>query len=194
MSCGGTKDRASYIGAVMRLARGIILVALLVRALIGNGQNGLALLDYKLGDTLMLDPARVLEVRSDSLWLHGGLASWDAEQLFVRMKRYRGQHLVDTLVAVPKMDVRELVSCQLKDGLACAAFDERADRREVYINKGTCAAVLAGGLLFLFGNADTAVLGGIVAVGGTVVFYGGGHLLANRDKKRFKIGKRWKLL
>ncbi|MBP7512994.1 MAG: hypothetical protein KA791_00505 [Flavobacteriales bacterium] len=178
----------------MGALRWIILWGLLVLALMARGQDRLTLLDIKHGDTLRLDPARVLEVRSDSLWLHGGLASWDTEQLFVRMKRYRGQHLVDTLVAVPKVDVRELVSCQLKDVLACATYDERADRREVYINKGTAAAVLAGSLLFLFGNKETAVLGGIVAVGGTVVFYGGGHLLANRDRKRFRIGKRWKLL
>jgi hypothetical protein len=194
MATAIAEHHASYLGAVMGRLRWIIVGCLASLTFAGRAQDRLVLIDVRKGDTLMLDPARVLEVRSDSLWLHGALATFDAEQLFVRMKRYRGQHLVDTLVAVPKMEVRELVSCHLKDELACATFDERADRRDVWINKGTCAAVLAGSLLFLFGDADTALLGGIVAVGGTIVFYGGGNLLANRDKRRFKIGRRWKLL
>ena len=178
----------------MGLLRSIALVCLMALASASRAQDRLALFDQKHGDTLTLDAGRVLEVRSDSLWLYGALASWDAEQLIIRMKRYKGQYLVDTLLAVPKMEVRELLYCRLKDPVMCGKFDERMDRRDVWTNKSTCAVVLAGSLLFLLGDASLSRAGAVVAVGGGAAIYGGGKLLAKRDSKRVKLGKRWKLL
>lgn len=160
----------------------------------GRAQDRLVMLDLRKGDTLRLDPARVLEVKTDSLWLHGALARWDEHNLHVRMKRYRGQHLVDTLVPVARMEVRELLTCHLKDVIDCGYFDERKDRQDVWINKGTVAVVGVGALLFLFGNAHISSVGAVTALGGGLVVYGGGNLLAKGDTRRYKLGKRWKLL
>lgn len=166
----------------------------MVLSCIAQAQEFVSLLDVERNDTLHIDAARILEVKTDSLWLHGALARWDERNLHVRMKRYRGQHLVDTLVPVPRMDVRELLACRLKDVVDCGYFDERKDRQDVWINKSTVAVVGVGALLFIFGDAHLSSVGAITAVGGGLAVYGGGNLLARRDTRRYKLGKRWKLL
>lgn len=178
----------------MSFDRPVLLSFLLLSAAACRAQEYMTLLDLSSGDTLRLDPARVLEVKTDSLWLHGALARWDEQNLHVRMKRYRGQHLVDTLVPVARMEVRELLTCHLKDVIDCGYFDERKDRQDVWINKGTVAVVGVGALLFLFGNAHISSVGAVTALGGGLVVYGGGNLLAKGDTRHYKLGKRWKLL
>ncbi len=172
----------------------VFLIGILLCCSPANAQDGLHLLDMRRQDTVLLEPARLLDVRSDSLWLFGSLASWDAGHLTMRMKRYQGRFLVDTLVSVPRTGIREITYCRLKTAGDCVAFDQRMDRRDEKVNKATCAVVLAGSLLFLFGDHDTSRIGAGIAIGGGLAVYFGGHMLTNADSKRYKLGKRWRLL
>ena len=178
----------------MRSPRYVLFISLLINCSITWAQDGLQLLDMRRQDTLLLEPARLLDVRSDSLWLFGSLATWDTEYLTMRMKRYQGRFLVDTLVSMPRTGIREITYCRLKTAGDCLAFDRRMDRRDEKVNKATCAVVLAGTLLFLFGDHDTSRIGAGVAIGGGLAVYLGGHLLTKADSKRYKLGKRWRLL